>query len=338
MYESFFGLGGNPFRLSPDPAFLFESRGHSKAHAYLRYGVSEGEGFIVVTGEIGAGKTTLCQALIRELDPERVVAATLVSTQLEADDLLRAVAIGFGLAVGELEKTQLLEAIRSYLIGLAREGRRALLIIDEAQNLSARALEELRMLSNFQDGDRSLLQCFLLGQPELRTIMRAPAMQQLCQRVIASSHLGPLDPDETGAYIEHRLRNVAWRGDPSFDADLFKALHQASGGIPRRINGLCNRLLIRAYLERSHRIGARDLQQVVAEMRDELGPPPAQAAAAAPAAAGQPNNPVRPFVMSAIAARLDALERNVKVVTELVRGVVAREQNAGRLGGRARRT
>jgi len=321
MYESFFGLTGNPFRLSPDPAFLFESRGHSKAHAYLRYGVSEGEGFIVITGDIGAGKTTLSQALIQELDPEQVVAAHLVSTQLEADDLLRALAIAFGLPDKDVDKAQLLESIQSFLVGLARQNRRALLIVDEAQNLTPRAVEELRMLSNFQNNDRPLLQSFLIGQPELRQMMRSPAMQQFCQRVIASCHLGPIDPDETGAYIEHRLQNVGWKGDPAFNPDALAAVHQATGGIPRRINALCNRLLIRAYLDRKHQIERQDVTVAAAELREELGftaPPEPMPSKTSGARA---NGTVRPHMMSSIAARLDALQRSIGALVDLARAI-----------------
>jgi putative secretion ATPase (PEP-CTERM system associated) len=333
MYESYFGLSGNPFRLSPDPAFLFASRGHSKAHAYLRYGVSEGEGFIVVTGEVGAGKTTLTQALIRELDPAQVVAANLVSTQLEADDLLRSVAIAFGLEANDVDKAQLLESVRKFLTGLAQQKRRALLIVDEAQNLTPRAIEELRMLSNFRDDQRPLLQNFLIGQPELRAMMRSPSMEQFRQRVIASCHLGPIDPDETGAYIEHRLRNVGWSGNPSLEPNVGPAVHRATGGIPRRINALCNRLLIGAYLDQRKQIGPRDVAQAVRELSEELsfGSPadrPTPDAAATPA--------VRPHLISAIAARLDTLDRNVRAVVDLARAI-SRSESRPRSGGPFRR-
>ncbi len=336
MYESFFGLTGNPFRLSPDPAFLFESKGHSKAHAYLRYGVSEGEGFIVITGDIGAGKTTLTQALLQELDPEQVVAAHLVSTQLDADDLLCAVAIAFGLQAKALNKGQLLETIQTFLSGLASQNRRALLIVDEAQNLTPRGIEELRMLSNFQDGDRPLLQSFLIGQPELRAMMRSPSMQQFCQRVIASCHLGPIDRDETGAYIEHRLGNVGWKRDPAFEPDAVTAVHHATGGIPRRINALCNRILIKAYLDRKHQIGSLDVIQAAKELRDELGFGSATDASPSQVAGGRGNSAARPHLMSAIAERLDTLEKSVKAVADLAR-TIAEADPRTRLGGRPRR-
>ncbi len=193
MYEDFYGLTGKPFQLSPDPAFYFGSKGHTSAYSYLKYGVYQGEGFLVITGEIGAGKTTLVRALLEELDVRTIVAAQIVSTQLEADDLLRSVAKAFGIRVPQDDKASLLASIEAFLLMLFQQSKRALLIVDEAQNLNAGSIEELRMLSNFQCGDQALLQSFLVGQPELRDLMRSPAMEQFRQRVIASYHLGPLD-------------------------------------------------------------------------------------------------------------------------------------------------
>src|SRR5262245_36802970 len=233
MYEAYFGLNGKPFQLNPDPSFYFGSRGHKRAFAYLEYGLYQNEGFIVITGEIGAGKTTIVRGLLEQLDPNKVVAAQLVSTQLEADDLLRAVAMAFGVPVLGSDKATILSALETFLVKVTALGKRALLIVDEAQNLSPRAVEELRMLSNFQRGDQALLQSFLVGQPQLRDLMQSPQMQQLRQRVIASYHLGPLDDSETQAYIEHRLRHVGWSDDPRFDPACFLPIHQATGGIPR---------------------------------------------------------------------------------------------------------
>ncbi|MDE2121770.1 MAG: XrtA-associated ATPase, partial [Betaproteobacteria bacterium] len=243
MYEQFYGFSAPPFQLHPDPSFYFESKGHGSAYQYLRFGAFQGEGFIVVTGEIGAGKTTLLRALLAELDPAKVVAAQIVSTQLAPEELLSAVALAFGLQVDGLSKARLLATLEAYLATLATSSRRALLIIDEAQNLSAEAIEELRMLSNFQFGSRALLQSFLVGQPELRDILRLPQMEQLRQRVLASCHLGPLQPQETRGYIEHRLRRVGWSGRPAIEAAAFDAIHRATAGVPRRINALCSRLL-----------------------------------------------------------------------------------------------
>ena len=248
MYEAYFHLSGKPFQLNPDPSFYFGSRGHKRAFAYLEYGLYQSEGFIIITGEVGAGKTTIVRSLLEQLDPSRVIAAQLVSTQLEADDLLRAVAMAFGVPVLGLDKATILASLETFLGKVTAEGKRALLVVDEAQNLSPRAVEELRMLSNFQRGDQALLQSFLVGQPELRDLMQSPQMQQLRQRVIASYHLGPLDDSETQGYIEHRLRHVGWSDDPKFDPACFLPIHQATGGIPRRINTLCNRLLLAAFL------------------------------------------------------------------------------------------
>src|SRR5215210_3812058 len=192
MFEPFFKFSAQPFQLSPDPAFFYGSRGHKRAFAYLQYGLYQGEGFITLTGEVGAGKTTLIRNLLQQLDSEKVVAAQLVSTQLDADSVLRAVATAFGLAVHESDKARVLSQLEAYFVSLVPQNQRALLLVDEAQNLPPQAVEELRMLSNFQLENKALLQSFLVGQPQLRQLMRSPGMQQLRQRVIASYHLGPL--------------------------------------------------------------------------------------------------------------------------------------------------
>ncbi len=270
MYEQAYGLSAPPFQLNPDPSFYFESKGHSAAFQYLRFGAFQGEGFVVVTGEIGAGKTTLLRTLLAELDPARVVAAQLVSTQLGADDLLSAVAQAFGINAEGLSKARLLVTLEAYLASLATANRRALLIIDEAQNLDLAAIEELRMLSNFQFGNQALLQSFLVGQPELRRMLSLPQMEQLRQRVIASYHLGPMSEAESAAYIVHRLRRVGWSGRPAFTEDAFAAIHRSCGGLPRRINSLCNRLLLSAYLDGAEAIDAQRVTRVHGELRAEI--------------------------------------------------------------------
>src|SRR5512143_3828574 len=270
MYESFYGLTGKPFQLNPDPSFFFGSRQHRRAMAYLQYGLHQSEGFIVITGEIGAGKTTLVRSLLGQIDPNKLVAAQLVSTQLDADDLLRAVATSFGLPTRAVDKAQLLAELEAFLLSLVPQGKRALLIVDEAQNLSGRAVEELRMLSNFQLGNQGLLQSFLVGQPELRQLMQSPEMQQLRQRVTAAYHLGPMDRSETQAYVEHRLRHVGWNDDPRFEHGAFDAIYSFAAGIPRRINTLCNRLLLAMYFAEKHTITAKDVDETADEIRQEM--------------------------------------------------------------------
>ena len=271
MYEQFYGLTGKPFQLSPDPAFFYKSKGHSRAFAYLQYGLFQSEGFVVVTGDVGAGKTTLIRSLLGQVDSKKVVAAQLVSTQLDADDLLRAVATAFGLKAKAVEKSQLLLELEAFLVAVSTTGKRTLLIVDEAQNLNQRAVEELRMLSNFQLSNRGLLQTFLVGQPELRDTMRSPQMQQLRQRVIGSYHLGPIEESETRDYIEHRLKHVSWSGDPSFDAEAIAAIFRLTNGIPRRINVFTDRLLLAGYLAGKHELRQADVEAVASEMTDEIG-------------------------------------------------------------------
>jgi general secretion pathway protein A len=285
VYETFFGLTGKPFQLNPDPAFFYGSRGHKRAFAYLQYGVHQSEGFIIITGEVGAGKTTLVRSLLEQIDPNRLVAAQLVTTQLDAEDLLRAVAMAFGFSTKAMDKAQLLAELEAFLVSLVPQGKRALLIVDEAQNLSGRALEELRMLSNFQLGNQGLLQSFLVGQPELRQLMQGSQFQQLRQRVTASYHLGPMDRAETQAYVEHRLRHVGWNQDPRFEPGAFDAIYTFSAGIPRRINTLCNRLLLAAALSEEHVITTANVDATADEMRLELSAGSTSAAAASALAA-----------------------------------------------------
>ena len=271
MYEAFYGLTGKPFKLNPDPNFYFGSKQHRRAKAYLEYGVQRNEGFIVITGEVGAGKTTIVRGLLESLDANAVVAANLVSTQLDAEDTLRMVGAAFGVGVKDISKADLLMSLEAFLVTQISQGKRCLLIVDEAQNLTPRAVEELRMLSNFQFGKQALLQTFLVGQPEFREILQNPNMQQLRQRVTATCHIGPMDRDETRGYIEHRLKCVGSQGRPSFDNDAFDAIHKASGGIPRRINSICDRLLLLGFLGEKTNISVADVNEVVNEMHEESG-------------------------------------------------------------------
>src|SRR3954463_3221197 len=245
MYTDHFGLTDNPFQLTPDARFWFDSRTHKKAMAYLGYGLAQGEGFIVITGEIGAGKSTLVAHLMATIDRERLNAISLVSTQVEADDMLRLAAQGLGLPTERVEKAQLLDRIERELARVAGTGRRTLLIVDEAQSLAVSALEELRMLSNFTRQGRALIQIVLLGQPEFRERLNFDeGLEQLRQRVIATHHLGAMEPEEVGPYMIHRLKVVGGNGRPVSDEAAFHAIHRHTGGVPRQINQFATRLML----------------------------------------------------------------------------------------------
>ena len=270
MYAEFYGLTARPFQLTPDARFFFESTVHRQAMAYLVYGLHHAEGFIIITGEIGAGKTILVDNLLSTIDRTTFVAAKIVTTHLAGDDLLHMVAAGFGVAKEGLTKGSLLQRISDFALSQHRSGKRLLLIIDEAQNLSFEALEELRMLSNIVLDRTMVLQSFLLGQPQFRTILASPRLEQLRQRVTAAYHLGPLSEAEGRAYVEHRLRRAEWKGDPSFTEDCFPLIHQHTGGVPRQINTLCSRLLLFGFLEQLHTLTANSVEKVANDLREEI--------------------------------------------------------------------
>ncbi len=270
MYNDQYGLSGRPFQLTPDPRFWFESATHRKAMAYLGYGLDQGEGFIVITGEIGAGKTTLVGHLLAKIDPARIKTATIVSTHVDHEHMLKLVCRSFGLNTADADKTHLLAEIEAMLHTNARGGLGTLLIVDEAQNLSVESLEELRMLSNFQIGGRSTLQILLLGQPEFREKIQAPMLEQLRQRVIATHHLLPMQADEIGPYIRHRMALVGWTGNPEISEAAAAAVHQHSGGIPRKVNMLVNRALLLGSVEKASIIDADIINSVVADLEAEV--------------------------------------------------------------------
>ena len=270
MYETFYNLTAMPFQLTPDSRFFFGSTGHSKAIAHLNYGLAQGEGFIVITGEVGAGKTTLVEWLRTQMDANAYTIARVNTTQVSENDLFRLAMAGFGLTGEALSKAELLQRFEGVLREHQATGRRCLLIVDEAQNLSFGALEELRMLSNITVDGRTSLQTILLGQPQFRRILASPNLEQLRQRVLTSYHLGPLSQDETRAYIEHRLHAVGWNGDPSWDDTAFKAVFTHSGGIPRRINLLCSRVLLYGVLEETHDITGEIVNATSVELSQDL--------------------------------------------------------------------
>jgi general secretion pathway protein A len=273
MYDALYGLSGKPFQLTPDQRFFFDSQGHHRALAYLRYGLEQGEGFIVITGGIGTGKTMLVRTLFSELASRNVMAAQLVTTQVEPEDMLRMVSASFGLAHEGMNKATLLHNLEAIARTRFAEGKHILLVVDEAQNLPPRSLEELRMLANFQIEGRSLFQSFLLGQEDLRRTLQAPNMEQLRQRIIAAYHLEPLSSDETRDYIEYRLKCVDWTGDPELEEEIFPLVYERTGGVPRRINTLCDRLMLFGCIESKHVLTADDLRIVAAEIEHEVGRP-----------------------------------------------------------------
>jgi putative secretion ATPase (PEP-CTERM system associated) len=303
MYTEFYRLTGRPFQLSPNHRFFFGSRGHRRAMSYLTYGLHQGEGFIVITGDVGTGKTTLVGYLCEQLASGPFVAARIACGQLDADQVLRAVARALKLEPGDVAtgKADLLARLEALLLEHAGARHRVLLIADEAQNLPPPALEELRVLSNLQgEGGRALLQILLVGQPQLKRTLADAELEQLRQRVIASCHLEPLDAAEVRAYVEHRLGKVGWAGDPAFDDGAFEAIDRFTGGVPRRINLLCDRLLVYGALEGRHDLDAVAVAEVVAELEQEgasfapqdgaiaavAGPPPDHTEAGLPALEG----------------------------------------------------
>ncbi|HEX2117504.1 MAG TPA: XrtA/PEP-CTERM system-associated ATPase [Alphaproteobacteria bacterium] len=312
MFTEYFKFSGPPFQLSPDHRFFFGSNTHQKALAYLNFGLLQGEGFIIVTGDVGAGKTTLVGHLLAQLDSSKYVAAKVVTTQLEADDTLRMVASAFGIQQEGVDKASLLRRFERFLIDNQSRGKRVLLLIDEAQNLPWRSLEELRMLSNFQVDEKAALQFYLLGQPQFRQTLAHEQLEQLRQRVIASHHLAPMERDETRGYIEHRLTQVGWKNDPAFANEAFDRIYEHTGGVPRKINTLCTRILLFAALEERHAIDTDTVNEVIKDLMQEggQGMPPAAAAGPLPGVVRESANGAR-VDLGRIEQRLDSLERAV---------------------------
>jgi general secretion pathway protein A len=270
MYAEFYHLKAMPFQLTPDCQFFFESQEHKRAFAHLVYGLAQEEGFIIITGEIGAGKTMLVERLWSQLDVQKFMAVRVSTTNVSGDDLLKLLASNLGLAAEAADKATLLRRLEQLFTRTIAAGKRCLLVIDEVQNLPFTALEELRMLSNMTIQGRAPFQCLLLGQPQFRQMLTDAGLEQLEQRVLASYHLGPLSPPDTQGYVQHRLRTAGWSGDPSFEEAAFMAIHRHSSGIPRKINTLCSRALLAGYLEESHIITEKMLNNLAEELERDL--------------------------------------------------------------------
>ena len=269
MYETYYQLRAEPFRLSPDHRFCYRHKSYARARAYMQYAFNQAEGFVMVTGRPGTGKTTLISDLTESLPASKVKVGTLVTTRLEPLDLLRMVAQVLGYDASGEEKAALLQGLTQGIQQELAAGRRVLLIIDEAQNLSPPALEELRLLTNLQAQGRPMMQIFLVGQEELRELVQGESMEQVYQRIVAACHLEPLTLDEVREYVLHRLKQAGWQGDPLLSEGLYPIIHRFSEGIPRRINLICGRLLLHGAVERRHRLGVADGAAVVAELHGE---------------------------------------------------------------------
>jgi putative secretion ATPase (PEP-CTERM system associated) len=325
MYEEFYGLSANPFRLTPDRKFWFGSEGHRKAMSYLKYGLYQGEGFIVVTGDVGTGKSTLVSQLFSELDGNDIVAAQIGTTQIDADDAIRLICNAFELDVDSRDKADLISAFEEFLIDQNQMGKRVLLVIDEAQNLPIRTLEELRMLSNFNVGGQPLFQSFLIGQPQFLQTVAHRDLTQLQQRIIASYKLESMSRQETEDYVEHRLSAVGWTGTPAFDAAAHDAIYAETKGVPRLINTLANRIMLFASLEESAEVTGEMVVTVIADLKKENATPAPVAGAAAASGVSVAAGGVA-AMSGECAERVQRLER---AVAALVKRIQAAEHKLG---------
>jgi len=271
MYLEHYGLNEFPFQLTPDHRFFFESTEHRKASAHLLFGLSQGEGFVIITGEVGAGKTTLLGHVLSSQDQDSIIIGKLVSTHLTGDDMLRSVAFAFGLPSQGIDKSSLLSGIQTFLESAHLQGKRLLLLVDEAQNITPQAMEELRMLSNIQVGNKVPLQSVLLAQPQLRRLLSSPDLEQFRQRIVASYHLGAMNAAETREYIRHRLAVVDWHNDPEFAEEAFPVIYAQTGGLPRKINTFCSRLMLFCFLDDLHRIDDQVVKAVAQDLSEEMG-------------------------------------------------------------------
>ncbi len=314
MYKDFYGFSGKPFQLTPDLKFLFPTKGHKRAMSYMNYGLEQSEGFVVITGHIGTGKTMLIQKLLADLKDQQIATARVAAANLDAENVVTTVAAALGQPHENKSKVSILRHLEKSLLHAREYLRGVLLIVDEAQTLTPAALEELRILSNLESRGSALMQIFLVGQTELRETLKLSSQEQLRQRIIASYHLEPLTLEETKHYIGYRLVAVGWNGKPSFSAGVYEEVQQWTDGIPRKINMLMDRLLVYGYLEEVEAFEDQHINSVIEEMSEELA-----GDLVTPLSARElPSATTQPAAENAdVANRLAALEKRLEALAAL---------------------
>jgi general secretion pathway protein A len=269
VYLEFYGLQMAPFDITPNPRFLFHSAKHREAFNHLLYGIRERKGFVQLTGEVGSGKTTLCRALLEQLDGHYST-ALILNPVLNADELIRAIGMEYGLNVRGLDRMETLAAISDYLLHQTLAGKETVLIIDEAQNLTEELLEQVRLISNFETDDRKLVQIVLMGQPELRDRLNSHQLRQLRQRITVRYHLKPLTRNEVGRYIQHRLVLAGSQGVPTFTGPAIWRVFRYSKGIPRLVNAVCDKALLAGFVAQSNRINYWMVGRAIRELEGDI--------------------------------------------------------------------
>jgi general secretion pathway protein A len=270
VYLDYYHLKEMPFDITPNPRFLFYSAKHREAYNHLMFGIRERRGFVQLTGEVGAGKTTLCRALLERLN-DQYATALILNPALSTDKLIKAIAMEFGLEVRGLDELEILQALNLFLLRLAEDGRDAVLIIDEAQDLTEEGLEQVRLLSNLELDNRKLIQIVLMGQPELRDKLNNPALRQLRQRITVRYHLKALTREEVQHYIRHRLKVSGANGCPRFTTPALWRIQSYSQGVPRLVNAICDKALLAGFVNRRERIDYRIIGVAIRELEGEIG-------------------------------------------------------------------
>jgi general secretion pathway protein A len=269
VYLDYYGLSEPPFDITPNPRFLFYSAKHREAYNHLVYGIRERKGFVQLTGEVGAGKTTLCRALLEELT-DQFATALILNPVMSPDELMKAIAHEFGLPVNGLDRLDTVAVINQFLLQQVEDGKDTVLIIDEAQDLTDELLEQVRLLSNLETDNRKLLQIVLMGQPELRDRLNNPRLSQLRQRITVRYHLLPLSRQEVNQYVQHRIHLCGGNGTPAFTAPALWRVYNYSKGIPRLVNAICDKALLAGFVAQQDRIGYRLVNHAVHELEGNI--------------------------------------------------------------------